>query len=76
MNWRGQPLISYETVIKLIGATTTSKGLTVAARLDEGEYKSGVKISEGDIAQLQIQPHSLNPKWNYTLSSRDVHPLK
>lgn len=76
MNWRGQPLISYETVIKLIGATTTSKGLTVAARLDEGEYKSGVKISEVDIAQLQIQPHSLNPKWNYTLSSRDVHPLK
>ncbi len=74
MNWRGQPLISYETVIKLIGATT--KGLTVAARLDEGEYKSGVKISEEDIAQLQIQPHSLHPKWNYTLSSRDVHTLK
>ncbi|NMX21069.1 hypothetical protein C5S30_01240 [ANME-1 cluster archaeon GoMg4] len=44
----------YETVIKLISATTTSKGLTVAARLDEREYEAGIKFSDDDIAQLQI----------------------
>ena len=33
MNWRGKPLASYETIIKLIGATKTKKGLRVQARL-------------------------------------------
>jgi len=72
MNWRGPPLVSYETVIKLISATTTSKGLTVAARLDEREYEAGIKFSDEDIAQLQIQPHSSYPKWNYSILPRDA----
>ena len=72
MNWRGQPLVSYEIVIKLISATTTSKGLTVAARLDEREYEAGIKFSDEDIAQLQIQPHSSYPKWNYSILPRDA----
>jgi Rhodopirellula transposase DDE domain len=29
MNWRGRLLEDYETVVKLIGATTTSTGLKV-----------------------------------------------
>ena len=69
MNWRGPPLVSYETVIKLIGGTTTSKGLSVAARIDEREYEIGIKFSDDDMAQLQ--PHSLHPKWNYSILSRD-----
>ena len=73
MNWRGQPLVSYETVIKLISGTTTKKGLTVAARLDEMEYMRGVKFSDDDMAQLEIQPHSLHPKWNYSVLPRDAH---
>lgn len=76
MNWRGQPLVSYETVIKLISATTTSKGLTVAARLDEREYEAGIKFSDDDIAQLEIQPHPLYPKWNYSVLPRDAPTLK
>lgn len=76
MNWRGQPLVSYETVIKLISATTTSKGLTVAARLDEREYEGGIKFSDEDMAQLQVQPHSLYPKWNYSISPRDALTLE
>lgn len=72
MNWRGQPLVSYETVIKLIGGTTTNKGLSVAARIDEREYVKGIKFSDDDMAQLQIQPHSLHPKWNYSIVPRDA----
>ena len=34
MNWRGRPLLSYETVVNLIGATTTKSGLWVKALLD------------------------------------------
>ena len=29
MNWRGKPLVSHETIVNLIAATTTRKGLKV-----------------------------------------------
>ncbi len=67
MNWKGKPLVSYETIIKLISATKTRKGLTVAARMDEKEYIAGIKFSEEDMAKLLIEPHSLHPKWNYSI---------
>ncbi|HUX57363.1 MAG TPA: ISAzo13 family transposase, partial [Bacteroidales bacterium] len=68
MNWKGKPLVSFETIIKLISGTTTNKGLTVASRLDEKEYKKGVKILNEDMAKLQIQCNSLHPKRNYSIS--------
>lgn len=36
MNWLARPLTSYEVALNLIAATTTSTGLSVNARLDEG----------------------------------------
>ena len=44
MNWRGKPLVSLETIISLIGATTTSTGLEVYARLDPGTYPDKIKV--------------------------------
>jgi len=76
MNWRGRPLVSYETVINLISATTTKKGLNVVARLDEKKYKAGRTFSDEDMAQLQIQPHPSHPKWNYSILPRDVRTLE
>ncbi len=67
-NWKGKPLVSFETIIKLISGTKTIKGLTVASRLDEKEYNKGVKLSDEDMAKLQIEYHSLHPKWNYSIS--------
>ena len=46
MNWRGRPLLSYETVVNLIGATTTKSGLWVKALLDTREYEPGQKITD------------------------------
>jgi len=34
LNWQGQPLVSYEAIVNLIGSTTTKKGLKVKAKLD------------------------------------------
>jgi hypothetical protein len=65
-------LVSYETILKLISAAKTKKGLTVAARLDEKEYIAGIKFSDEDMAKLQIKPNSLNPKWNYSILPRGV----
>jgi hypothetical protein len=40
-NWRGEPLRDYETVVRLIAGTTTSKGLTVTCHLDHRKYPMG-----------------------------------
>ena len=46
MNWRGHPLTSYQLVVDLIGATTTTTGLKIHAQLDQNEYSTGVTITE------------------------------
>ena len=71
MNWRGEPLVSYETIIKLISATTTKKGLKVFARLDENEYEAGLKFSDEELTKLNLKNHELHPKWNYTIIPRN-----
>ncbi len=38
MNWRGKPLAFLRTVIELIGATTTSTGLTIQTDYDPNWY--------------------------------------
>ena len=70
MNWRGKPLNSYETIIKLIGSTKTKKGLRVEARMDENTYQRGKKISNEDIARLKIISHDLYPNWNCLIEPR------
>jgi hypothetical protein len=68
MNWRGRPLESHETVVQLIGATTTRTGLTVQAELDQGTYPKGIKITTKQMAALPLITHEFHPDWNYTLT--------
>lgn len=70
LNWQGQPLVSYETVVNLIGATRTKTGLRVKAMLDPKVYATGIKISDAAMAQLHVTPHEVHPRWNYTLQPR------
>ena len=67
MNWRGRPLTSHETILQLIGATTTATGLTVTATLDTGSYPIGIKISDREMAALPITRDEFHGDWNYTL---------
>ena len=41
LNWKGEPLINYETIIHLIGGTKTRTGLKVKAVLDTNDYEIG-----------------------------------
>ena len=76
MNWRGRPLTSHETILKLIGATTTDTGLTVTATLDTGTYPTGIKISDREMAALPITRNPFHGDWNYTLHpTRDTPEL-
>jgi len=70
MNWKGEPLVSFETVVNLISATTTRRGLRVKAVLDKRWYETGVKISDEQMKDLNIRPHNQNPEWNYSISPR------
>jgi len=70
MNWRGQPLVSYEAVVNLIGGTRTRTGLRITAKLDPREYETGEEITDEQMEQLNIEVHKTHPKWNYTISNR------
>lgn len=67
MNWRGQPLVSWETVINLIGRTRTRSGLVVKAVLDTRAYETGQAVTPPQFNSLHLKRHSFHPDWNYTL---------
>jgi len=50
-----------------IGATTTKKCLSIAARLDQNEYLKGIKFTDEEMAKLNMKSHNIHPKWNYTI---------
>jgi hypothetical protein len=68
MNWRGRPLVSYETIVNLIGSTRTRTGLRVKAVLDTHDYEVGVQVPQEQMQALRLQGHTFHPDWNYTLS--------
>jgi hypothetical protein len=70
LNWKGKPLVNFETVVNLIGGTRTNTGLKVKAVLDTNQYETGVEVSKEDIDQLRLKRHKLHPDWNYTLLAR------
>ena len=70
LNWKGKPLINFETVVNLIGGTHTKTGLKVKAILDTNQYETGVELSKKDMDQLRLTRHKIHPDWNYTLSPR------
>ena len=66
-NWRGEPLRDYETVVRLIAATTTAKGLKVTCRLDRRKYTIGRKVTAKEYKQINLQPDAFHGEWNYTI---------
>ncbi len=67
-NWKGTPLIDYETVLKYTKTTKTKKGLEVKAVLVDKQYKKGIKASKEELKNLNINYHDINSSWNYTIS--------
>ena len=71
MNWKAQPLVSYRVIVDLIGATTTTTGLTVRCELDSSVYPKGIVVSDQEMAGLNITRNEFHGEWNYT-----IHPTK
>lgn len=69
-NWRGRPLDSHATILKLIASTTTATGLKVYCELDEHDYEKGLGVTDEQMAQLNIKRHEFHGDWNYTIRPR------
>jgi hypothetical protein len=69
-NWRGKPLVSHQAIVNLIASTTTKAGLTVRAVLDTTVYETGKKVSDRQMAELDIRPEKFHGEWNYTIAPR------
>jgi len=67
MNWRGTPLVDLATIVSLIGETRSRAGLHVRAELDRGQYPAGVRVTDAQMATLQIKRHRFHGDWNYTI---------
>ncbi|MGB4576903.1 MAG: ISAzo13 family transposase [Paludibacter sp.] len=67
-NWRAKPLTSLLVIISLIGATTTTTGLTVKAKLDEKIYLTGIKVTEQEKEKLNITRNDFHGEWNYVIA--------
>jgi Rhodopirellula transposase DDE domain len=69
-NWRGRPLLSRQVVVNLIGSVTTDQGLRVKAALDENAYEPGIKVSDADLAAINLKRDQFHGEWNYRLTPR------
>jgi DDE family transposase len=67
-NWRGRPLVSYQTIVQLIAATTTDTGLKVRCEIDPNTYPAGIKVTDAEMDAINIQRHEFHGDWNYTIS--------
>ncbi len=69
-NWRGRPLISRSVIVNLIGNTKTKTGLHIKAALDTNLYETGRKVTDEQLATVQIKRDKFHGDWNYTISPR------
>lgn len=69
-NWRGRPLVSYEVIVNLIANTRTKTGLAIQSQLDTNEYAKGIKVSDEEMAEINIDRADFHGEWNYTIAPR------
>ena len=69
-NWRGQPLLTHATIVKLIANTRTSAGLKVRCALDKRRYPKKVKVTDDQMATIRLTPDSFHGDWNYVIKPR------
>ena len=71
-NWAGEPLVSYEVMLKFIRRTRSDTGFLCKARLDTTPYSMGVKITAKQRAGVRLRRRPVLPQWNYTIWPRAI----
>ena len=75
-NWRGRPLVSHKVIVQLIGATTSKNGLKVRCELDPNAYPKGIKVTDAEIAAINLIRDDFHGEWNYTVSPNAPVPTQ
>lgn len=70
-NWRGKPLVSHQAIVDLIAGTKTTKGLEVHCEPDRTIYPKGIKVSDEQMAALNIEHDEFHGEWNDTIRPAD-----
>ena len=60
-------MISYEVIIKLISSTKTKTGLDIECEIDKNDYKTGIKIREKKMREINLVRNLFHGEWNYTI---------
>jgi len=66
-NWRARPLISYEVIVNLIAGTHTQNGLEVKCELDRKSYARGRKVTDKELAAINLSRETFHGDWNYSI---------
>jgi len=66
-NWAGEPLVSYETILKYIRTTHNAAGLRCRARLDKRVYPIEHRATADDKAYVRLTRRPVRPQLNYTI---------
>ena len=66
-NWQGKPLADVQCVINLISSTTTKAGLHVFCLADWNKYVTGLKVSDDELALIDIQYTGPHKGWSYII---------
>jgi len=66
-NWTGEPLVSYETIMKYIRTTQTETGFHCRARLDRKDYPPERRATREEKAWVRLKRRTVQPELNYTI---------
>jgi Rhodopirellula transposase DDE domain len=73
-NWAGEPLRSYETILKHIRTTRSDTGFHCRACLDLRKYERQ-KMSPAQKASIRLMRRKVMPEWNYTIRRHKGRPI-
>lgn len=66
-NWAGEPLTSYEVVLKYLRTTQSEAGFRCRAWLDCKEYPPQRRIGKKERKRVRLQRRKTFPQWNYII---------
>ncbi|HEX4300508.1 MAG TPA: ISAzo13 family transposase [Gammaproteobacteria bacterium] len=74
INWAGKPLQTLDMMLSCIRGTVTRTGLRVRAWLNEKVYPKKVKVSNAEMASLNLERLAICPKWSYIIRPKASGP--
>jgi hypothetical protein len=70
-HWRGEPLVSFETIVTLISTTTTKEGLKVYCKMDHHDYLTRIKVTYEEMKQIRLFRKFFHGEWNYDIKPHE-----